>query len=78
MLTLYWQIGDAIRTRQQAVGWGGKVTDRPAADLRAEFPDMTGLSRRNLYYMRAFAEAWPDPQFVQQPAAQLSWATSCC
>jgi len=33
---------------------------------------MTGLSRRNLYYMRALAEAWPDPQVVQQPA-QLSW-----
>ena len=40
MLTLYWQLGDAIRTRQEAAGWGGKVIDRFAADLRAEFPDM--------------------------------------
>ncbi len=23
--------------------------------------------------MRAFAEAWPDPEFVQQAAAQLPW-----
>jgi len=28
--------------------------------LKREFPDMQGLSPRNLKYMRAFAEAWPD------------------
>jgi len=27
----------------------------------------------NLVYMRAFAEAWPEPEFVQQAAAQLPW-----
>jgi hypothetical protein len=31
---------------------------------------MTGLSLRNLYYMRAFAKAWPDPRIVQNPSAQ--------
>jgi predicted nuclease of restriction endonuclease-like (RecB) superfamily len=24
-------------------------------------------------YMRAFAEAWPEPEFVQQPAGQIPW-----
>jgi hypothetical protein len=66
MLTLLWQIGDAIRTRQVTEGWGGKVIDRLAADLRAEFPDMTGLSRANLYSMRAFMDAWPAEAIVQQ------------
>lgn len=32
---------------------------RLADDLRAEFPDMKGLSHRNLFYMRGFAAAWP-------------------
>lgn len=36
-------------------------------------PDMKGFSPRNLKYMRAFAEAWPDAEFVQQAAAQLPW-----
>lgn len=44
-----------------------------AHDLRTAFPDMKGFSSRNLKYMRAFAEAWPDTQFVQQAAAQLPW-----
>jgi predicted nuclease of restriction endonuclease-like (RecB) superfamily len=47
------------------------VIERLSTDLRAEFPDMKGLSRRNLLYMRAFAEAWPE--LVQQAAAQLPW-----
>jgi predicted nuclease of restriction endonuclease-like (RecB) superfamily len=34
---------------------------------------MTGLSSRNLTYMRAFAEAYPDQQIVQQVVAQLPW-----
>lgn len=34
---------------------------------------MKGFSPRNLKYMRAFAEAWPDEEFVQQAAAQLPW-----
>jgi predicted nuclease of restriction endonuclease-like (RecB) superfamily len=49
------------------------VIDRLAADLRSAFPEMSGFSPRNLKYMRAFAEAWPDEDFVQQVAAQLPW-----
>jgi predicted nuclease of restriction endonuclease-like (RecB) superfamily len=41
--------------------------------LRGTFPEFTGLSARNLKYMRAFAEAWPDRQFVQQVVALLPW-----
>jgi predicted nuclease of restriction endonuclease-like (RecB) superfamily len=49
------------------------VIDRLAHDLRTAFPEMKGFSPRNLKYMRAFAEAWPDAQFVQQAVAQLPW-----
>ncbi len=34
---------------------------------------MTGLSARNLKYMRALADAWPDSEFVQRVIAQLPW-----
>ncbi len=49
------------------------MIDRLAQDLRQEFPDMKGFSARNLKYMRAFAEAYPDKGFVQQVAAQIPW-----
>ncbi|MER8446858.1 PDDEXK nuclease domain-containing protein [Mesorhizobium sp. M1066] len=73
LVLLYWNIGRDILDRQEREGWGAKVIDRLAGDLRQAFPEMTGLSARNLKYMRAFAEAWPDGEFVQQLAAQLPW-----
>jgi len=73
MVLLYWQIGREILSKQKLEGWGAKIIDKLADDLRLEFPDLKGFSSRNLKYMRAFAEAWPDEQFVQQVVAQLPW-----
>ena len=73
LVLLYWQIGRDILARQAEQGWGTKVVDRLAHDLRTAFPDMKGFSPRNLKYMRAFAEAWPHREFVQEVLAQLPW-----
>ena len=73
LVLLYWQIGRDILARQAGQGWGAKVIDRLAHDLRTAFPDMKGFSPRNLKYMRAFADAWPDEAFVQQAVARLPW-----
>ena len=73
MVTLYWDIGQIILARQGAEGWGAKVIDRLAFDLREAFPDMDGFSSRNLKYMRAFAVAWPNHQIVQRVVARLPW-----
>src|SRR5580704_9068335 len=73
LVLLYWGIGNEILTRQKEDGWGTRVIERLAKDLRSEFPDMQGFSLRNLKYMRAFAEAWPEESIVQAPLAQLTW-----
>ena len=73
LVLLYWQIGRDILERQQDEGWGAKVIERLAKDLKSEFPDMKGFSRSNLLYMRAFAEAYPDEQIVQQVVGQIPW-----
>ncbi|MBF0625279.1 MAG: DUF1016 family protein [Magnetococcales bacterium] len=73
LVSLYWQIGRDILARQGREGWGAKVIERLAQDLRSAFPEMKGFSRANLMYMRAFAEAWPDSEIVQQAVGQLPW-----
>jgi predicted nuclease of restriction endonuclease-like (RecB) superfamily len=77
LIKLYWEIGRDILDREQREGWGAKVIDRLAVDLRREFPDMTGFSRSNLHYMRSFADSWPcergSEEIVQQPVGQLPW-----
>jgi predicted nuclease of restriction endonuclease-like (RecB) superfamily len=73
LVLLYWGIGRDILARQKEQGWGARIIDRLAADLRKEFPNVTGFSPRNLKYMRALAEAWPAEQIVQQLVAQIPW-----
>ncbi|MCW3096948.1 MAG: hypothetical protein JWL77_2566 [Chthonomonadaceae bacterium] len=73
LVLLYWQIGRDILRHQEQHGWGAKVIDRLAMDLRREFPDMRGFSPRNLKYMRSFAETYSDEAFVQQLVAQIPW-----
>ena len=73
LVLLYWNIGRDILARQASQGWGSRVIERLSQDLRTAFPEMKGFSPRNLKYMRAFAEAWRDTEFVQEVLAQLPW-----
>jgi predicted nuclease of restriction endonuclease-like (RecB) superfamily len=68
LLLLYHEIGSAILEQEKTGGWGAKVIDTLARDLKIEFPDMTGLSKRNLRYMKEFSAAYP---ILQPPAAKL-------
>jgi len=77
LVLLYWRIGRDILERQASSGWGSEVVDRLAHDLGVAFPEVKGFSPRNLKYMRAFAEAWPEAEIVQQAAAQLPWFHLC-
>ncbi|WP_336335256.1 PDDEXK nuclease domain-containing protein [Pseudomonas putida] len=73
LVSLYWHLGRDIVERQVAQGWGAKVIERLAHDLKTAFPAMKGFSRANLMYMRAFAEAWPEEAIVQQTVGRLPW-----
>src|SRR5262249_12643655 len=77
LVLLYWNVGRDILAQQQQHGWGAKVIDRLAADLHHAFPEAQGFSPRNLKYMRAFAQAWPEEAIVQQVAAQIPWFHNC-
>jgi len=50
-----------------------KVIERLGKDVGAEFPGVEGFSLRSLKYVSAFAEEWPEKEFVQQVIAQLPW-----
>ncbi|MBD2158873.1 PDDEXK nuclease domain-containing protein [Leptolyngbya sp. FACHB-16] len=73
LLLLYWQIGKEILERQQVEGWGAKIIDRLAKDLKQEFPDINGFSRSNLKYMRLFAQAYSEEQISQGALGQIPW-----
>ena len=76
MICLYWDIGRGILKKQEEEGWGAKIIDRIAKDLKDAFPEMSGFSPRNIKYMRKFAESWPDFEIVQRVVAQIPWLTN--
>ncbi len=73
LILLYWKIGQHILEMQKEEGWGAKVIEKISDDLRQEFPEMRGLSIRNLKYMRTFSERWSEFQIVQEVLAQFTW-----
>jgi predicted nuclease of restriction endonuclease-like (RecB) superfamily len=73
LIELYWSLGKDILARQERQGWGSGVINRLANDLRASFPDMKGLSARNLQYMTAMVRAWGIDENVPQAVAHSPW-----
>ncbi|WAP56825.1 PDDEXK nuclease domain-containing protein [Streptomyces sp. S465] len=73
MIAMYWEIGRTILERREREGWGTKIINRVAVELRTAFPNQRGFGTRSLQYMLKMARLWPEP-IVQQAAAQLPWA----
>lgn len=48
LLQLYWQMGNEIVEKQKNAHWGDGFLKQLSKDLMSEFPDMKGLSYRNL------------------------------
>jgi len=71
MIRLYWDIGKSIAEKQKAFGWGAKVVEMAATDLKRELPDTNGFSRTNLFEMRKFYLFYSKNQIVHQAAGQL-------
>ncbi|MBU4272257.1 MAG: hypothetical protein KKE86_16020 [Planctomycetes bacterium] len=72
LIRLYWDIGREIVQRQDRKGWGAKVIDRLATDLKKAFPGIAGFSRTNIHRIRAFYLAYTkELAIVPQVAGQL-------
>jgi predicted nuclease of restriction endonuclease-like (RecB) superfamily len=68
VIEFYWDLGQMIVEKQTA--WGTKFIEQLSKDLQAEFPDMKGLSTRNLKYCRSFCEFYNNT-IGQQVVAQI-------
>jgi len=71
---LYWELGRSIADKQEKSNWGSNFIDNVAIELNHEFPEIKGLSRRNLYAMCQLYKFYSMKyQFVPQFVAQLPW-----
>jgi predicted nuclease of restriction endonuclease-like (RecB) superfamily len=73
LVGLYWDIGELIHHKQEALGWGKSVVETLARDLQAEFPGRNGFSAQNLWFMRQFYSEYIDQPNLQSLIREISW-----
>ena len=72
LLRLYWRMGADICEKQKIASWGDGWLKELSRELMAEFPDMKGLSYRNLKYIRQWYQFYNEQLTIgQQVVAQL-------
>ena len=69
LILFYWDLGKMLSEKIEQSNWGDKVLKNVSSDLKDEFPEMKGLSERNLKYCRGFYEFYRQ-EYGQQPVAQ--------
>src|SRR5579862_1737438 len=74
LIALYWELGKEITSREKKFNYGEHFIEKVAVDLKHEFPDINGFSRRNLYRIRQWHLFFLSNGGVVPPAvAQLPW-----
>ncbi|MFZ3002028.1 MAG: PDDEXK nuclease domain-containing protein [Undibacterium umbellatum] len=73
LIELYWQVGAYISNKIKAAEWGDGVVDALAKHLAITQPNLKGFTRRNLFRMRQFYEAYQDDKIVAPLVRQLPW-----
>jgi predicted nuclease of restriction endonuclease-like (RecB) superfamily len=73
LIALYWRIGEEIVQRQERHAWGRSVVERLAADLRSEFPGVSGFSTPNLWFMRQMFLEYRDRSNLLQLVREIPW-----
>jgi len=69
LIEFYWELGKMISEKETV--WGSKLIEQIAKDLKQEFPDIKGLSRRNLFNVKKFYQFYNNIQLVQQPVGLI-------
>lgn len=73
LVGLYWQLGEYISEKIASAVWGDSVVEALAATIAREYPGMRGFTRRNLFRMRQFYEAYRGQKKVSPLLTQLPW-----
>jgi predicted nuclease of restriction endonuclease-like (RecB) superfamily len=66
LIQLYWNMGKMIANNQALFEGRNNYVEQLANDLRAEFPEMKGFSRANMFFIRKFYQFYAGSISVEQ------------
>jgi len=67
LIELYWEVGAMISRKIEAAEWGDGVVDQLAQFIARTEPTLRGFTRRNLFRMRQFYEAYREDPLDRTP-----------
>ena len=73
LIDLYWRIGEYISRKLESAVWGEGVVEALARYIQRRHPNLRGFTRRNLFRMRQFFEAYRGDEKVSPLVRQLPW-----
>lgn len=73
LIELYWQVGAYLSAKIKAAEWGEGVVEQLAQHLASTQPGLKGFTRRNLFRMRQFYEAYQAQEKVATLLRELPW-----
>ncbi len=73
LIDLYWRVGEYISQKLETAVWGEGVVAELAGYIRRQYPNLRGFTRRNLFRMRQFFDAYAKAEIVPALLAQLPW-----
>ncbi len=74
LIELYWDIGRLVVQRQEGETWGRRIVENLAADLRLEFPGVSGFSAANLWRIKNFYEEYRHDEKLAPLVREISWS----
>ena len=74
LIQLYWSVGKYISERLNTKQWGNSFIDELVICISNNCPGTKGFSRRGLYRMNQFYEAYRKNEFVSTLLTQISWS----
>ena len=72
LLRLYWDIAEMIVQKQKESAWGEKLIDSISKDLKLEFSEMKGFSKRNIELMRQWYTFWSSDTVITKQVVSQS------
>jgi predicted nuclease of restriction endonuclease-like (RecB) superfamily len=73
LIDLYWQVGEIISRKIASAEWGDGVVNQLADHIAQTQPGLRGFTRRNLFRMRQFYEAYEGDAIVSPLVSLLPW-----
>ncbi len=73
LVDLYWRVGEYISRKIETATWGEGVVESLARYIQRRHPAIRAFTRRNLFRMRQFFEAYKGDEKVSALLAQLPW-----